>query len=240
MQLELIAPVKGESIYTEFLDRGGPGLHHICVEAADTRPSTPRSRPPNSRGHRSSSRASCPAACGSPTCPPRGRRALYRDRAHPARNPGVLRLRETGAAVTTEIPETRQRRRRDELVRRVRRRGHRLRHRRWLRGRQRRGRRGAGAGAGARRRGRRHHLDGRRAFLPRRRHRRAAGHRPPRQPRGDVQVPRRGVARTRARQDPRVLRGQRRALQLVGGLGFSVRAQLSTPKRRSSSPTPRA
>ena len=35
MQLELIAPVKGESIYTEFLDRSGPGLHHICMEAAD-------------------------------------------------------------------------------------------------------------------------------------------------------------------------------------------------------------
>ena len=35
MQLELIAPVKGESVYTEFLDRGGPGLHHICVEAHD-------------------------------------------------------------------------------------------------------------------------------------------------------------------------------------------------------------
>ncbi|WP_102146024.1 VOC family protein [Mycobacterium hubeiense] len=35
-QLELIAPVAGESIYTEFLDRAGPGLHHICVEASDT------------------------------------------------------------------------------------------------------------------------------------------------------------------------------------------------------------
>jgi catechol 2,3-dioxygenase-like lactoylglutathione lyase family enzyme len=34
-QLELIAPLKGESIYTEFLDTAGPGLHHICVEAAD-------------------------------------------------------------------------------------------------------------------------------------------------------------------------------------------------------------
>jgi Glyoxalase/Bleomycin resistance protein/Dioxygenase superfamily len=31
-QLELIAPVTGESVYTEFLDRAGPGLHHICVE----------------------------------------------------------------------------------------------------------------------------------------------------------------------------------------------------------------
>ena len=34
-QLELIAPVSGESIYTEFLDRAGAGLHHICVEAPD-------------------------------------------------------------------------------------------------------------------------------------------------------------------------------------------------------------
>ncbi|HET6731900.1 VOC family protein [Mycobacterium sp.] len=33
MQLELIAPVSGESIYTEFLERAGAGLHHICVEA---------------------------------------------------------------------------------------------------------------------------------------------------------------------------------------------------------------
>jgi catechol 2,3-dioxygenase-like lactoylglutathione lyase family enzyme len=32
-QLELIAPVTGGSIYTEFLDRCGAGLHHICVEA---------------------------------------------------------------------------------------------------------------------------------------------------------------------------------------------------------------
>lgn len=29
-QLELIAPVRGTSIYTEFLDRCGPGLHHVC------------------------------------------------------------------------------------------------------------------------------------------------------------------------------------------------------------------
>jgi catechol 2,3-dioxygenase-like lactoylglutathione lyase family enzyme len=34
-QLELIAPVSGESIYTEFLDRSGPGLHHICIEVDD-------------------------------------------------------------------------------------------------------------------------------------------------------------------------------------------------------------
>lgn len=34
-QLELIAPVRGESIYTEFLDRHGAGQHHVCMEAAD-------------------------------------------------------------------------------------------------------------------------------------------------------------------------------------------------------------
>ena len=35
MQLEVIAPVRGESIYTEFLETSGPGLHHICVAAID-------------------------------------------------------------------------------------------------------------------------------------------------------------------------------------------------------------
>src|SRR5690242_20164062 len=34
-QLELIAPVSGKSIYTEFLDSVGPGLHHVCIEADD-------------------------------------------------------------------------------------------------------------------------------------------------------------------------------------------------------------
>jgi len=34
-QLELIAPVAGDSIYTEFLDSAGPGLHHVCVETDD-------------------------------------------------------------------------------------------------------------------------------------------------------------------------------------------------------------
>jgi hypothetical protein len=34
-QLELISPASGESVYTEFLDRAGPGLHHICVEVDD-------------------------------------------------------------------------------------------------------------------------------------------------------------------------------------------------------------
>lgn len=33
MQLELIEPVRGENIYSEFLRDHGQGLHHICVQA---------------------------------------------------------------------------------------------------------------------------------------------------------------------------------------------------------------
>lgn len=35
MQLELIAPVRGPSIYDDFLRVRGPGLHHVCIEAED-------------------------------------------------------------------------------------------------------------------------------------------------------------------------------------------------------------
>ena len=35
MQLELIAPRSGESIYEEFLRQSGAGLHHICIEVDD-------------------------------------------------------------------------------------------------------------------------------------------------------------------------------------------------------------
>lgn len=33
MQLELIQPVAGENIYSDFLRHSAPGLHHICIEA---------------------------------------------------------------------------------------------------------------------------------------------------------------------------------------------------------------
>jgi catechol 2,3-dioxygenase-like lactoylglutathione lyase family enzyme len=33
MQLELVSPVSGENIYSDFLREHGAGLHHICVEA---------------------------------------------------------------------------------------------------------------------------------------------------------------------------------------------------------------
>ncbi|OBF23647.1 lactoylglutathione lyase [Mycobacterium kubicae] len=33
MQLELIAPVRGENIYSDFLRDHGSGLHHVCTEA---------------------------------------------------------------------------------------------------------------------------------------------------------------------------------------------------------------
>lgn len=35
MQLELIEPVSGVSIYSEFLERNEPGLHHVCFEPVD-------------------------------------------------------------------------------------------------------------------------------------------------------------------------------------------------------------
>jgi catechol 2,3-dioxygenase-like lactoylglutathione lyase family enzyme len=44
-QLELIAPVSGDSIYTEFLDRAGPGLHHICIEVDDVENAVAAVRP---------------------------------------------------------------------------------------------------------------------------------------------------------------------------------------------------
>lgn len=35
LQLELIAPVRGRSLYDDFLRAHGPGLHHVCIEAED-------------------------------------------------------------------------------------------------------------------------------------------------------------------------------------------------------------
>ena len=35
LQLELIRPVRGESLYTEHLAAHGPGMHHVCCEVDD-------------------------------------------------------------------------------------------------------------------------------------------------------------------------------------------------------------
>lgn len=35
LQLELIRPVSGQNVYTEFLSANGPGLHHVCWETDD-------------------------------------------------------------------------------------------------------------------------------------------------------------------------------------------------------------
>jgi hypothetical protein len=35
MQLELIEPVSGTSVYSEFLELSGPGLHHVCATVPD-------------------------------------------------------------------------------------------------------------------------------------------------------------------------------------------------------------
>ena len=34
-QIELIEPVRGTSLYTEFLDQKGPGLHHVAFDVPD-------------------------------------------------------------------------------------------------------------------------------------------------------------------------------------------------------------
>jgi len=35
LQLEVIQPVSGKSIYAEFLESHGPGLHHVCFDVDD-------------------------------------------------------------------------------------------------------------------------------------------------------------------------------------------------------------
>jgi hypothetical protein len=35
LQIELIRPVSGDSIYSEYLERTGGGLHHVCYEPDD-------------------------------------------------------------------------------------------------------------------------------------------------------------------------------------------------------------
>lgn len=35
LQLEVIQPVRGASIYAEFLEKNGPGLHHVCFDVED-------------------------------------------------------------------------------------------------------------------------------------------------------------------------------------------------------------
>ena len=72
-QLELIAPVSGDSVYSEFLDTAGPGLHHVCIEAPDSAAFDAALRDAERQRHtRRRAAGSCPAACGSPISrPPR-------------------------------------------------------------------------------------------------------------------------------------------------------------------------
>ena len=44
LQLEIIQPVRGDSIYTEFLAASGPGLHHLCFEVDDMTAAHDRAR----------------------------------------------------------------------------------------------------------------------------------------------------------------------------------------------------
>lgn len=71
IQLEVIAPVDGESVYTEFLDRCGPGLHHVCLEMPDTEAFDERLRAAPATAPPRCATVSWPAVCASRTCRPR-------------------------------------------------------------------------------------------------------------------------------------------------------------------------
>ena len=215
---------------------GGPGLHHICVEVDDVDDA------------RSATRATVRRSAGvmpggmefAYVTAAGGRRALHRDRAHPARDPGVLRLRETGAAVvSTEIPETVDAAdvtswsdEVDVVVVGF-------------------GIAGGCAAVSAAAAGARvlvlekaaaaggTSVDGRRPLLPRRRHRRAAGDGPRRHRRGDVQVPGRGVAasRTTRRSAPTATAASSTS---TGWRTWAFSSSAATTRARSSSrPAPR-
>ena len=108
MQLELIQPVRGQNVYSDFLAAAGPGLHHICMEAdspeqfdAALAEATDQGAPVVQQGVMPGgiqfAYVSAPQA-GVP----------FIEIAYvPAGNASLLRLHQTGAAVmNTDIPAT--------------------------------------------------------------------------------------------------------------------------------------
>jgi len=70
------APVSGESIYHEFLDRAGAGLHQVCMEATDADAFDAALRDDETQRRTRRAEGWIPAACGSrsvgqkvPACP---------------------------------------------------------------------------------------------------------------------------------------------------------------------------
>ena len=50
LELEIIQPIRGKNIYTEFLESGREGLHHLCFDVDDL--NGPRPAPPPKSGFR--------------------------------------------------------------------------------------------------------------------------------------------------------------------------------------------
>lgn len=67
MQLELIQPVRGENIYSDFLSDCGPGLHHVCMEVDSPEQLEAAVTEAAERALRLCSEARCPAASSSCT-----------------------------------------------------------------------------------------------------------------------------------------------------------------------------
>ena len=107
MQLELISPVRGENVYSDFLRDSGPGLHHICMEAESPQQFDAALADATDQGAPVVQQGVMPG--GHPIrlrVSTAGGRAVHRDRVHLAKDAGLLRLHQTGATVNTEIPAT--------------------------------------------------------------------------------------------------------------------------------------
>lgn len=101
MQLELIQPVRGENIYSDFLRESGAGLHHICVEAQSPEGFDAALSEAAERGAAVVQQGVMPGGIQfAYVSAPQAGVPVRRDRLHPARDEGVLRLHQTGAAVS--------------------------------------------------------------------------------------------------------------------------------------------
>ena len=101
MQFELIEPVRGPNIYSDFLQRSGPGLHHICVEA-DTLEDFDAALASAAEQGADGAAAGCDARRPAVrlSVRPAVRGSVRGDRAFLSRDAPVFRLHQAGAALS--------------------------------------------------------------------------------------------------------------------------------------------